>query len=158
MWTHFMTSMVRRVSRSDSQLKRVDLGTPRCLEIERRLQPLARKWRKAVLISAELTTDFTDFTDGADSDEEDGRMGELEEVSESPPAVLPDGQKLSSPGFTPEVAEALRTQSWEAESPPSPWPNGFPSPPLDGCPELNDRSAVGGPPGEGIAIGAVGCS
>src|SRR5437899_3641594 len=44
-----MTLMVRRVGGSDSQLKRVDFGTPSCLEMEPRLQPLARITRKAFL-------------------------------------------------------------------------------------------------------------
>ena len=39
--------MARRVEESDSQLKSVDLGTPSFLEMEPRLQPLARKVMKA---------------------------------------------------------------------------------------------------------------
>ena len=39
--------MERRVKASDSQSKRVDLGTPSFLEMEPRLQPLARNVMKA---------------------------------------------------------------------------------------------------------------
>src|SRR3954468_24432510 len=43
--------MARFVAVSASQLKRVDLGTPSLLEMERKLQPLARKTIKRSLVS-----------------------------------------------------------------------------------------------------------
>src|SRR6059058_4365271 len=44
-----MTLIERWMAGSDSQLKRVDFGTPSCLEMEPRLQPLARMTTKAFL-------------------------------------------------------------------------------------------------------------
>ena len=67
MWIHFMTSIARWVSRFDSQLKRVDLGTPSFWEMERKLQPLARKVMKEFLRSS--------FTEGREEREAGGACG-----------------------------------------------------------------------------------
>src|ERR1044071_2861985 len=62
MWSDLMMSMLRRVVLSDSQLKRVDLGTPSLLEIEPRLQPLARK-----VMNAFLRSSFTEGREGREA-------------------------------------------------------------------------------------------